>query len=219
MIPKPYRGVAMEGPVATWYAKNTLPDMEEHRSLARTIAARVRAGSRILEVAPGPGYTAIELARLGSFKVSGMDISSTFVAIARRNAKDAGVSVEFIRGDAGSMPWEDDQFDFLVCRAAFKNFTQPQCALLEMHRVLKQGGTALIVDLRPDVSAQAVDDFNRKARRTGFSAWFTKWTFLHFLARNAHSKAEFEQMIRRTGFSRHEIREDSLGYEVWLWKD
>jgi ubiquinone/menaquinone biosynthesis C-methylase UbiE len=219
MIPKPYKGMAMEGLIATWYAKNTLPDMEEYRGLARMIAARLRPGARVLEVAPGPGYTAIELARLGSFRVSGMDISSTFVAIARRNAAQAGVSAEFIRGDAGSMPWEDDQFDFIVCRAAFKNFTQPQCALLEMHRVLKQRGAALIVDLRPDVSAQAVDDFNRKARRSGLSAAFMKWTFLHFLARNAHSKADLERMIRRTGFSRHDIREDPLGYEVWLWKD
>ena len=90
MIPKPYKGMAMEGLIATWYAKNTLPDMEEYRSLARTIAARLRPGARILEVAPGPGYTAIELARLGSFRVSGMDISSTFVSIARRNAARAG---------------------------------------------------------------------------------------------------------------------------------
>jgi len=85
--------------------------------------------------------------------------------------------------------------------------------------VLRPGGVALIIDLRPDVSVQAIDDFNRTARRTGLPAVFTKWTFLHFLARNAHSKTEFEQMIRRTGFSRHEIKEDSMGYEVWLWKD
>ena len=218
MIPKPYKGVAMEGLVATWYARNTLPDREEYRSLARKISAQARPGAQILEVAPGPGYLALELARLG-FRVTGLDISSTFMEIARRNAADASVPVALTRGDAASMPFPDGSFDFLVCRAAFKNFTQPQCALLEMHRVLKRGGVALIVDLRPDVSAAAVDDFNHRAQRTGLPALFTRWTFLHFLARNAHSREELEVMIRRTGFSRHEIQEDPLGYEIRLWKD
>ncbi|HUI72382.1 MAG TPA: class I SAM-dependent methyltransferase [Spirochaetia bacterium] len=219
MIPKPYKGLAMEGLVAAWYAKNTRADMEDYRSLAAMIASKVRPGSRILEVAPGPGYTAVELARLGRYEVTGVDISSTFVEIARSNAKKAGVSVELRQGDAASMPFADNQFDFVVCRAAFKNFTQPQCALLDMHRVLRSGGTALIIDLRPDVSPQAIDDFNLTAHRVGIPALFMKWTFLHFLARNAHSKGELEEMISRTGFSRHRIDEDSMGYQVWLWKD
>jgi hypothetical protein len=75
------------------------------------------------------------------------------------------------------------------------------------------------VDVRPDISPQAVDELNRRLCRTGLSAWLMKWTFLHFLARIAHSRAELNAMIHRTGFSRQEIREDSLGYEVWLWKD
>jgi ubiquinone/menaquinone biosynthesis C-methylase UbiE len=209
----------MEGLVAAWYAKNTHADMEEHRDLAAMIAARLRPGARVLEVAPGPGYTAVELAKLGNFRIMGMDISSTFVEIARRNAREAGVPVEFIRGDAASMPLEDGRFDFLLCRAAFKNFTQPLCALLEMHRVLRAGGGALIIDLRPDVSVRTVDEYNRSSGRKGFPAFLTKRAFLGFLAKNAHSKAELEEMIGRTGFSRHEIREDPMGYEVWLLKD
>ena len=216
---KGYKGIAMEGLIAARYARMTRPDMEEYRSLARTIAANARPGAAILEVAPGPGYTAIELAKLGSFKVTGMDISATFVEIARRNAREEGVIAEFHLGDAASIPFPDARFDFVVCRAAFKNFTRPQCALLEMHRVLKPGGTALIIDLRPDVSPRAIDAYNSRAGRRGVSSLFMKWTFLHFLRKTAHPKAELEQMIRRTAFGRHEIREDPLGYEVWLWKE
>ncbi|HTP57592.1 MAG TPA: class I SAM-dependent methyltransferase, partial [Spirochaetia bacterium] len=194
--------IPMKGLVAAWYARNTLPDMEEYRCLARKVAAHLRPGAQILEVAPGPGYLAIELARPGSFRVTGMDISSTFVEMAARNARDAAVAVDFIRGDAASIPVEDGKFDFLVCRAAFRSFMQPLCALLEMHRVLKRRGTALIVDLKPDVRPEAVDDFNRRARRTGLSALFTKWTLLHLLAQNAHSREELAAMIRGTGFSR-----------------
>ncbi len=197
----------------------TLPDREEYRDLAGTVSARLRPGARVLEVAPGPGYTAIELARLGGLTVTGMDISATFVEIGRRNARRAGVSVDFGQGDAASMPFPDQSFDFVVCRAAFKNFAQPLCALLEMHRVLKRQGTALIVDLKPDVTPHAVDEYISRTGRRGASALFLKWTFLHFLRKRAHGRQELESLISRTGFSRHEIREDPLGYEVWLYKD
>lgn len=170
-------------------------------------------------MAPGPGYTVIDLAKLGDFRVTGMDISATFVEIGRRNALEAGVVVDFQRGDAASLPFPDNSFDFIVCRAAFKNFSQPLPALLEMHRVLRRRGTALIVDLRPDVTPEAVDHYIRKSRRTRASAAFMRWTFLHMLRKTAHSKEEFEDLVSRTAFSGHEIREDPLGYEVWLYKE
>jgi len=209
----------MEGLIASRYAKTTLPDIEEYRGLARTIAARVRPGAKVLEVAPGPGYTAIELAKLGAFKVTGMDISATFVEMGRRAAREAGVSVEFGLGDAASMPFPDETFDFVVCRAAFKNFAQPLCSLLEMHRVLKRPATALIIDLRPDVTPEAIDEYISRGRRTRASAAFMRWAFLHVLRKAAHSKAELEELIARTGFSRHEIRDEPLDYQVWLFKE
>ena len=209
----------MEGLIAARYAKTTLPDIQEYRSLAKTIAARLRPGSKVLEVAPGPGYTAVELAKLGGCKVTGMDISATFVEMGRRNAQEAGVVVDFGQGDAASMPFPDDSFDFVVCRAAFKNFAQPLCALLEMHRVLRRPGTALIIDLRPDVTPQAIDEYINRSHRKGASAVLLKWTFLQFLRKAAHSKADFECLIARTGFSRHEIREGPMDYEVWLFKE
>ena len=63
--PKGYKGLPMEGCIATWYAKNTRKDMGEFQQLATVVAAQIAAGSRILEIAPGPGYLAIELAKLG----------------------------------------------------------------------------------------------------------------------------------------------------------
>ena len=120
--------------------------------------------SRVLEVAPGPGYFAIELAKLGNYQITGLDISKTFVGMARASAAKAGVRVDFRRGNASNMPFGNESFDFLLCRAAFKNFSEPHCALEEIHRVLKPGGQALIIDLRRDTSKesinQAVNDMN-----------------------------------------------------------
>src|SRR5215471_18951736 len=120
---KPYRGPAMEGPIARWYASNTRRDTRAYRKIAQAIADQLPAGAAVLEVAPGPGYLAIELARLGDYRISGLDISRTFVQIASDNARQAGVSIDFRHGDAAHMPFQSESFDFIVCRAAFKNFS------------------------------------------------------------------------------------------------
>jgi 2-polyprenyl-3-methyl-5-hydroxy-6-metoxy-1,4-benzoquinol methylase len=81
---KAYKGIPMEGIVATWYTKNTGQDLRRFTETAALIAARVPRGSHVLEVAPGPGYLTIELARAG-YTVSALDISQSFVRIARAN--------------------------------------------------------------------------------------------------------------------------------------
>jgi ubiquinone/menaquinone biosynthesis C-methylase UbiE len=144
--PKPYKGIAMEGMIATWYAKNTGKAIAEYRNLAKRIADGLRPGDSVLEVAPGPGYLTIELARLGCYRLAGLDISRTFIRIARENAARGGVKVSFQQGDVAAMPFADDAFDFIVCRAAFKNFGDPVGALCEMHRVLRPGGRLMIID-------------------------------------------------------------------------
>ena len=155
--PKGYKGVAMEGMIATWYARNTRSRIEEQRDLARRIGRLVPTGGSVLEVAPGPGYLSVELARLGTCRCSGLDISKTFVGIERRNAAEAGVQVDFRIGDATTIPFAASSFDFVVCVAAFKNFTQPTRVLEEFHRVLRGGGAALIVDLRKDATGKDLD--------------------------------------------------------------
>src|SRR3954447_22938970 len=111
----------MEGWVARWYARNTAKSMDEFRADARRVAAQLRDGGRVLEVAPGPGYLAVELAKLGGYRVVGLDVSASFVRLATQHAATAGVDVTFRHGDAAAMPFGDASFDFVVCRAAFKN--------------------------------------------------------------------------------------------------
>src|SRR5438132_1631708 len=118
---KAYKGLPMEGFIATWYANTTRGDKRRFESTVRTVAAQVALGSSILEVAPGPGYLAIPLAKRGTYQVSGLDISKSFVRIARENARQAGVEIDFRHGDAAHMPFPDESLDFVVCTAVFKN--------------------------------------------------------------------------------------------------
>lgn len=69
---KPY---AMEGWLARWYAKTTGKNTRQYNLWAMKAKERMTTGARVLEVAPGPGYLAIEIARLGDYEVIGLDIS------------------------------------------------------------------------------------------------------------------------------------------------
>ena len=215
---KAYKGMGMEGRIARWYATNTGKRMEDFRALARRVAAELAPGSAVLELAPGPGYFAIELAKLSSFEVTGLDISKTFVEIARRNAQEARVAVDFRQGNASHIPFADDTFDFLLCRAAFKNFSDPLGAVREMYRVLKKGGRAVIIDLRRDASRKSVNDMVDQLGMGWASRIFTKLTFRLMLLKRAYTRSEFENFVSQTEFHHADIQETPTGLEITLRK-
>src|ERR1700739_982490 len=105
---KGYRGIGMEGALARWYANRTRKDMERFRAVATRVRAELPQGGDVLEVAPGPGYFAIEMAKGGAYRMTGLDVSRTMVELARANAAEAGVEVDFRQGNALGMPFADD---------------------------------------------------------------------------------------------------------------
>lgn len=218
---KGYKGIGMEGPIARWYAKNTRKSIAGYKNDAKKVAACLPEKADILEIAPGPGYLSIELAKLGNYKITGLDISKTFVEIARENAKEAGLEIDFRQGDAARMPFDSETFDLIICRAAFKNFSQPIIALDEMNRVLKAGGKAVILDLRGDVSHEAIDKHvEEDLGLTGINRLFTKWVFKFSLMKRAYTKDQFREMVSKSRFTKCKIQEDptGIGLEVWLEK-
>jgi ubiquinone/menaquinone biosynthesis C-methylase UbiE len=216
---KDYRGLPMEGPIARWYARNTVAGRKaDFEQAARAVTAGLPAGSAILEVAPGPGYLSIMLARGGQYRVSGLDISRTFVEIERRNAQAAGVAVDFHLGSASQMPFGDEQFDRVVCQAAFKNFTRPVEALDEMHRVLRPGGQAVIFDLNADTSAAEINHEVAGMGLNALNAWFTRLTFKYVLLKSAYTPQRFMQLAERSRFQTADIQREGIGIAVWLSK-
>jgi ubiquinone/menaquinone biosynthesis C-methylase UbiE len=217
-MPKPHGDRAIEGVMAKWYAANTADVMKEYSDLAERIAGEVAGGSRVLEVAPGPGYFCIELARRGSYAITGLDISKTFVKMAREKAAEAGVQVDFQQGSASSMPFPRETFDFLLCRAAFKNFARPVEALREMCRVLKPGGRGVIIDMRGDATPEALSKHVDGMGLTGFNRIMTKLAFRTTLVKSAYTKEQFLHMLSQTGFSRVDVGEAEIGLEITMVK-
>jgi ubiquinone/menaquinone biosynthesis C-methylase UbiE len=212
----PFRGIGMEGFIANWYAKNTATDIEDFRRTAQMIVARLAPGARILEIAPGPGYLAIELAKLGAYSITGVDISNSFVRIATENARRAALNIEFRLGDAHALPFASGSLDCIVCRAAFKNFSDPVTALREMRRTLKNDGTALIIDLRKDVSDAMIDEFVKSRAGGRANALITSWTFKYMLRKRAYNRSDMFAMATTAGFTHCDIIEESIGMYVWL---
>ena len=172
----------------------------------------------MLEVAPGPGFLAVEMARGGRAHVTGLDISNTFVELGRKNAAAAGVQVDFRQGNASEMPFGENSFELLVCRAAFKNFSQPENALQEMRRVLRPGGTGVIIDLRRDVPMAEIERYVHGLDLGFWSRLFTTLTFRFMLLKRAYTAQELEKMLTPVGFTKVEVRAAPLGMEAWFQK-
>ena len=215
---KAYKGLPMEGVIASWYAKTTLKDLKRHKLMASQLVKKIPAGGSVLEIAPGPGYFCIELAKLGNYKVTGLDISKSFVEIARKNASEAGLKIDFQQGNASDMPFPDNTFDFTFCQAAFKNFSEPAKAITEMYRVLRPKGVAVISDLRRDASPEDIEQEIKGMGLGRINEFLVRWTFKNILLKSAYSVAEMKSMIAKTPLGKGRIEVDGVGFQVWMEK-
>ena len=97
--------------------------------------ARVGPGTRVLDVATGPGYVAAEAARRGS-TVWAVDVAEAMVARAAAGHPD----IDFTRADAQSLSFEDGTFDAVVANFGLPHFGRPELAVAEGVRTLVAGG-------------------------------------------------------------------------------
>jgi ubiquinone/menaquinone biosynthesis C-methylase UbiE len=112
------------------------------------------ASGLVLEVGSGPGYLGLEwLKSTEGTTLRCLDIDENMIATARKHAKKYGLShrVEYIKGDASRMPFDDEYFDAVFSNCSLHEWANPEPILNEINRVLKPGGRYCIVDLRRDI--------------------------------------------------------------------
>ncbi len=110
-------------------------------------AMALRAGEVVLDVGPGPGLLAAEMAAIvgPSGVVSGIDQSEPMVAMSAERCKDqAWVDIQV--GEATEMPYQDGIFDAVVATQVYEYVEDVERALSELWRVLRHGGRGLILD-------------------------------------------------------------------------
>jgi SAM-dependent methyltransferase len=118
---------------------------------ARLVAhAGIRPGQRVLDVACGTGVVAVTAARRGAV-VTGLDLTPELLAVARDNARIAGVAIDWHEGDVEALPFSDATFDVVVSQYGHMFAPRPEVAVSEMLRVLKPGGTIAFSTWPPDL--------------------------------------------------------------------
>jgi demethylmenaquinone methyltransferase/2-methoxy-6-polyprenyl-1,4-benzoquinol methylase len=102
----------------------------------------------ILDVATGTADLAIALNALNPKKIVGLDLSHNMLEIGRVKVQDKKLQsvIELVKGDSEQLPFRDASFDAVTVAFGVRNFENLQKGLSEIYRVLKPGGTFIILE-------------------------------------------------------------------------
>ncbi|MBN1994422.1 MAG: class I SAM-dependent methyltransferase [Anaerolineae bacterium] len=126
----------------------------EYRQLARRVVdLGIPPGGKVLDIGTGPGFVAIEIARLlqgTGGQVVGLDMSPAMLTLASENATRAGLNgaLTWREGDARAMPFDRGEFDAMVSNDSLHHWTDPLPIFNEIARVVKDNGGYIIHDSR-----------------------------------------------------------------------
>ncbi|MGH9411896.1 MAG: class I SAM-dependent methyltransferase [Vicinamibacterales bacterium] len=121
-------------------------------------------GQRVLDVGTGTGRAAIALARRGA-RVTGVDASAEMIEVAARRAHQAGVSIEFARGDAHRLQFADRSFDAVVCLRVLMHTPDWRRSCAELCRVADR---RVVIDYPSSRSFAALQSWTRRV-----ASWLT----------------------------------------------
>ncbi len=106
----------------------------------------------MLEIGPGPGGLAVELARRhAGLRLTGLDVDGAMVERAAARARREGLAdrIVFVVGDVAALPYPDASFDLVTSSFSVHHWPDAAAGFAEIRRVLRPGGRAIVYDL-PD---------------------------------------------------------------------
>ncbi|MDQ2049309.1 class I SAM-dependent methyltransferase [Natronolimnohabitans sp. A-GB9] len=144
----------------------------------------------ILEIACGTGRFTVMLAEQGA-DVVGLDISAAMLQQGRKKSQNAELegTLEFLRGDAGRLPFPDDHFDTVIAMRFFHLADDPKAFLEEMRRVSRD---------------QIVfDTFNRFSARSVYN-----WALP--MGSRLYSRSEVAILLAKTDLTLVDVEDDFI---------
>lgn len=143
-------------------AAPAITDAEHIAHLIRMV--KPAADARVLEVATGPGHVAMAFGKAAR-EVVGVDLTDAPLKIAERMRSERALgNVSFRSADAERLPFNDSEFEVVVCRFAFHHFENPALVIAEMSRVCRAGGTVAVEDLTSSEHPERAEYYNRFER-------------------------------------------------------
>jgi arsenite methyltransferase len=167
-----------------------------------TAVADLHEGERVLDLGSGAGADVlISARRVGTTgKAIGLDMTDEMLALARRNAADAGVAnAEFVKGYIEAMPLPDASVDVVISNCVINLSADKRAVLREAARVLRPGGRFAVSDVIAD------DDMDEATR-----ADMAQWTGC---IAGALTRGEFQQALSDAGMRDVEIIETHRVHE------
>jgi ubiquinone/menaquinone biosynthesis C-methylase UbiE len=140
---------------------HSIKSLEEKNAWKRELNRNLSPSPlEILDVGCGTGAMGLLFAEMGHH-VTGVDLSKEMMEKARQKADAHNLSIDLRTGDAEHLSFEEGTFDVVVNRHLLWTLPHPEIALKEWHRVLKNGGTVLIID-----GVWMDKSFSSRAKRT-----------------------------------------------------
>ena len=202
---------------------NDLMSLGIHRVWKRYFVGTsgVKRGDRVLDLAGGTGDIAALLhervGETGSVVLG--DINAAMLSVGRDRLTDRGLvrGLEYVQLNAEALPFPDASFDLVTIAFGLRNVTEKANALREMHRVLKVGGRALVLEFsqvkpewfRPVYDFHSFQVLPRLGRL--FAGDADSYQYLAESIRKHPPQAELKAMMDAAGFARARYRNLSGG--------
>lgn len=143
----------------------------------------VKSGMRILDVGCGTGYfTRLLVQGEEDVTAVGIDLEEPYIEYAKKIAEEQALPIEFVRGDAHELPFEDESFDLVTSHTFFTSVPDPEKAMAEMQRVIRPGGIISSVTTMGFMpSAIATGDWPEDAAwHREYEAEYSRFTKLYY---------------------------------------
>ncbi|TVY11984.1 class I SAM-dependent methyltransferase [Paenibacillus cremeus] len=192
------------GKHAQGYVTSTSHSSREDLSILEEWAGAEQP-ERALDVATGGGHAANVLAPLVK-QLTALDLTPEILQASEAFLKSKGhTEVQFVLGDAESLPFADESFELVTCRIAAHHFPNPDAFVQEVHRVLSPQGCFLLFDnVAPE--PDELDVIYNKIEKDRDPSHFRAW-----------KKTEWIRMAESAGFYTEQLLQAPKPFQFESW--
>ncbi|MCE5089717.1 demethylmenaquinone methyltransferase [Staphylococcus devriesei] len=194
---------------------NNIISFEQHKVWRKHVmkTMNVKPGSKALDVCCGTADWTIALSKAVGPRgeVTGLDFSENMLEVGKEKTKTMD-NIHLVHGDAMSLPFEDNSFDYVTIGFGLRNVPDYLAALKEMNRVLKPGGMVVCLETsQPTMPVfKQVYKLYFKFVMPVFGKLFAKskeeYEWLQQSTFNFPNKEKLKRMFEQAGFNNIKIR-------------